>query len=151
MTEIYWPDTGTAGVVRMEGVPDDLATGIYRVEFCGNDEARYADESGLHIPVFRFLGAEDDADENPPWRRPGVRYLTTREQRQIRALYAQLDERGKRRYNQQQLADRFSTTATTISRLTRPANHVPVPRKRRVRITRDQEQETAGKRSGDTR
>ena len=144
MTEVYWPPDGVAEVVRMEGVPGDLATGVYRVEFCGNDEARSADEGGLHLPVFRFLGAEDDADENPPWRRPGVRYLTTREQRQIRQLYAQRDEHGKRKYNQQQLADRFSTTATTISRLTRPAGHVPVPRKRRRQVIHDQE-------TGDTR
>lgn len=144
MTEVYWPPDGVAGVVRMEGVPGDLATGVYRVEFCGMDEARFADEGGLHVPVFRFLGAEDDADENPPWRRPGVRYLTTREQRQIRALYAQLDEHGRHRHTQQQLAERFGTTATTISRLTRPADHVPVPRRRRRQVIHDQE-------TGDTR
>jgi hypothetical protein len=137
MTEVYWPDAGTVDVVRMEGMPGDLATGVYRVEFCGMDEARFADESGLHFPVFRFLGAEDEDDENPPWRRPGIRYLTTTEQRQIRALYAQRDERGKRRHSQAQLARRFGTTATTVSRLTRPKDHVPVPRRRRKQVIHD--------------
>src|SRR5580765_5415237 len=145
MTEVYWPPDGVAGVVRMEGVPDDLATGVYRVEFCGTDEARSVDEGGLHVPVFRFLGAEDEQDETPPWAtRPGVRYLTARQVRQIRALYAQLDERGRHRHTQQQLAERFGTTATTISRLTRPAGHVPVPRRRRRQVIHDQE-------TGDTR
>ena len=71
MAEMYWPGAGTVDVVRLEGVPPDLATGVYRVQFCGMDEARYPDESGLVLPVFRFLGAEDPADENPPWRVPG--------------------------------------------------------------------------------
>lgn len=145
MTEIYWPDAGVAEVVRMEGVPGDLATGVYRVEYCGMDEA-WLPESGLAVPVFRFLGAEDEQDEeeSPPWRRPGVRYLTSREQRQIRALYAQRDGRGRRLHTQQQLADRFGTTATTVSRLTRPKDHVPAPRRRRRPIIHDQE-------TGDTR
>jgi hypothetical protein len=138
MTEIYWPDTGTADVVRMEGVPGDLSAGIYRVEFCGTGEALLPGESGmLALPVFRFLGADDPEDDSPPWRRPGVRYLTTTEQRQIRALYAQRDEHGKRRHSQAQLAARFGTTATTVSRLTRPADHVPVPRRRRKQIIHD--------------
>jgi hypothetical protein len=142
MTKVWWPDTGTADVVRMEGVPRDLATGIYRVEFCGMDEGRFPDEPGLAVPVFRFLGAEDEQDENPPWRRPGVRYLTGTEQRQIRALYAQRDERGKRLHTQAQLASRFGTTATTVSRLTRPKDHAPAPRKRRRQFTaNDQETE----------
>jgi hypothetical protein len=139
VTDLYWPGAEIAGVVRMEGVPGDLPAGVYRVEYCGMDEARFADESGLALPVFRFLGAEDDTDENPPWRRPGVRYLTLREQRQIRALYAQRNEHGRRRHTQQQLASQFGTTATTVSRLTRAKDHVPVPRRRRRQRIHDQE------------
>jgi hypothetical protein len=138
----FWEPSGYEVVIEglPEGDPPDLATGIYRMEFCGSGQ-----EPGDFRPVmtFRFLGADDPDDETPHWRRPGVRYLTSREQSQIRQLYALRDEAGKRRYTQAQLADRFGTTATTISRLTRPAEHVPVPRKRRTTINHDHDQETA--------
>jgi hypothetical protein len=127
-------------IVRLEGVPPDLATGVYRVEFCGPGEALLPGEGSLSLPVFRFLGAEDD--EPPHWNRPGVRYLTPTEIRQIRALRSQRDERGKRLYTLDVLAARFGTTATTISRLTRPKDHVPVPRRRRKPAINDNDQET---------
>jgi hypothetical protein len=143
VAEIWLPGTGTADIVRLEGVPPDLATGVYRVEYCGPGEALLPGEGSLSLPVFRYLGAEDDADDTPAWaRRPGVRYLTDREVRQIRQLRAQLRDNGKRKYTLEQLAERFGTTATTISRLTRPKGHVPVPRRRRSQVTRTHDQET---------
>jgi hypothetical protein len=107
---------------RIEDLPDPAPdAGVYRLEYYGPDP-----DTG--IAVFRFLGAESP----PPWRRPGIRYLSDTEIRKIRALRAQRTKAGRRRHTLQSLADQFGTTPTTIGRLTRPEDHVPVPRKRRA-------------------
>jgi hypothetical protein len=106
---------------RIEDMPENPpAEGVYRLKYFGPDP-----DTG--IEVFEIVGIED-----PAWAtRPGVRYLTGTELRQIRALRSQRDGRGKRRYTLAEIAAQFGTTATTVGRITRPKDHVPVPRRRR--------------------